>query len=95
MGKNARRKKLLRIQNTKERSKIKMSKEEEDKKVIQGAFLKSNLKGEIIFSLKLDQLGNVEMWAPAFPPEQVCSFLFQTIMNLMFQTFERKRIVTP
>lgn len=64
-------------------------------KTVEGILFESKLRGDVIFSLKLDHYGNAEMVAPNMPPEQICSFLLQTAVHLMFQVFERKRIVNP
>lgn len=56
----------------------------------------SSLKGKVVLTLKMDQFGNVALYAPSVPPKQTCTLLAQVIINLIFETLgEKSRILTP
>jgi len=53
------------------------------------------LKGDVVLTLKMDQFGNIGIYAPTVPPMQACSALAQSIIKLIFQSMDQSAIIKP
>jgi len=46
-----------------------------------------------VVEVKMDNLGQTSIVAPGIPPETVCKLLVGIVIELMFTSFERRRIL--
>jgi hypothetical protein len=49
--------------------------------------------GTIILEIKMDNLGQVSVVGPGVPPETVCKALLGIVIELIFTSFEKRRIL--
>ena len=54
----------------------------------------SSLKGRVVLDLKADEFGNVTLYAPGVPVEGVVKIMIGLVIDLIFQSLEKKRIET-